>query len=164
MGLQLPGELRSLLNMLGYSWPEADESKLLEMGQAWLRFAGTVGEPVADAHGHAQLVWTAHQAAGVEAFQHAWSEREAPHANLEDARTAAQVIGAGLMVCGAIVLALKINTIVQLTILAFEIAEAIATAPETFGASLAEIPIFKEITGALIDQLINMAIEAILGG
>lgn len=43
MGLQLPGELRSLLSMLGYSWPEADETKLMEMGGAWLRFAGTLG-------------------------------------------------------------------------------------------------------------------------
>ncbi|MCP2343638.1 WXG100-like domain-containing protein [Actinomadura rupiterrae] len=164
MGLQLPGELRSLLNMLGYSWPEADETKLLQMGSAWLRFAGTLGRPVADAHGHAQLVWTAHQADGVEAFRKAWSDHEAPHANLEDARTAAQIIGAALMVCGGVVLALKINTIVQLTILAVEIAQALATAPETFGASLAEIPVFKEITGALIDELINLAVNAVLAG
>ncbi|MFD0687859.1 WXG100-like domain-containing protein [Actinomadura fibrosa] len=162
MGLQLPGELRSLLSMLGYTWPEADETKLLDMGQAWLRFAGTLGEPVADAHGHAQQVWTGVQADGVTAFQREWTDREAPHANLEDARTAGQLIGAGLMVCAAIVLALKINTIVQLAILAAEIAQAIATAPATFGASLAEIPIFKEITGLIVDQLIDLALNAIL--
>ncbi|KAB2369602.1 WXG100-like domain-containing protein [Actinomadura montaniterrae] len=164
MGLQLPGELRSLLSMLGYSWPEADETKLMEMGGAWLRFAGTLGGPVADAHGHAQQVWTTHEADGVQAFRDSWTQGDAPHANLEDARTAAQIIGAGLLVCGGIVLGLKINTIVQLALLAAEIAQAIATAPETFGASLAEIPIFKEITGAIIDQLINLALDAILNG
>ncbi|QXJ21167.1 hypothetical protein AGRA3207_001993 [Actinomadura graeca] len=162
MGLQLPGELRGLLSMLGYDWPEADETKLLDMGQAWLRFAGTLGEPVGDAHGYAQLVWSATQADGVTAFQTAWTGAEAPHANLEDARTAGQLIGAGLMVCAAIVLFLKINTIVQLVILAYEIAQAIATAAVTFGASLAEIPIFKEITGFVIDQLIDLALNAIL--
>ncbi|WP_067464328.1 hypothetical protein [Actinomadura macra] len=162
MGLQLPGELASLLSMLGFTWPEADETKLLDMGQAWLRFAGTLGGPVGDAHGYAQLVWTAAQAEGVTAFQEAWSGAEAPRANLEDARTAAQLMGAGLIVCAAIVLYLKINTIVQLVILAVEIAQAIATAPATFGASLAEIPIFKEITGFIVDQLIDLALNAIL--
>ncbi|WP_433650306.1 hypothetical protein ACQP2C_28230 [Micromonospora zamorensis] len=74
------------------------------------------------------------------------------------------MIGAGLMVCAGIVLALKINVIVQLTLLAIQIAQAVATAAVTFGASLLEIPIFKLITGALIDQLLNMATEAVLGG
>ncbi|WP_131737603.1 WXG100-like domain-containing protein [Actinomadura roseirufa] len=164
MGMQLPGELASLLSMLGYTWPEADESKLVDMGQAWLGFAGTLGEPVGEAHGHAQLVATAGRAEGIAAFQQAWGGAEAPHANLEDARTAGQLIGAGLMVCAAIVLALKINTIVQLALLAAEIAQAIATAVPTFGASLAEIPIFKEIASLIIDQLISMALEAILEG
>jgi hypothetical protein len=62
------------------------------------------------------------------------------------------------------VLALKINVIVQLIMLAIEIAEALATAAPTFGASLAEIPIFKEITQLIIDQLINLALNAVLGG
>jgi hypothetical protein len=53
---------------------------------------------------------------------------------------------------------------VQLTLLAIQIAQAVATAAVTFGASLLEIPIFKLITGALIDQLLNMATEAVLGG
>lgn len=34
MGMELPGELRSLLGVLGYTWPEADETKLFEMGNA----------------------------------------------------------------------------------------------------------------------------------
>ena len=38
MGLQLPGELISLLSMLGYNWPQADETKLFEMGNAWMGF------------------------------------------------------------------------------------------------------------------------------
>jgi hypothetical protein len=78
--------------------------------------------------------------------------------------TASNIIGAGLMVCAGIVLALKINVIVQLVQLAIEIASAIAEAVATFGASLLEIPIFKEITSLIIDQLINMALEAIFSG
>lgn len=69
------------------------------------------------------------------------------------------------MICAGIVLALKVNVIVQLTLLAIQIAQAIATAAVTFGASLLEIPIFKKIiTGVIIDQLLNYATEAVLGG
>jgi hypothetical protein len=109
-------------------------------------------------------VWAVNQGEGISAFRQEWTDQEAPHNNLSDATTAAQIIGAGLMVCAGIVLALKINVIVQLTILAVEIAQAIATAVATFGASLAEIPIFKIITGFLIDQIIDFALNAILNG
>ncbi|MEE3920570.1 hypothetical protein V2I01_27060 [Micromonospora sp. BRA006-A] len=60
------------------------------------------------------------------------------------------LLGAGLIICAAIVLALKIAVIVQLAILAFEVAQAIATAVVTFGASLAEIPIFQIITREIV--------------
>jgi hypothetical protein len=164
MGLQLPGELISLLSILGYTWPEADEEKLLQMGGDWLSFAESFGQPIGDAHAGAQQVWSGNQGESITAFQQAWTDRDAPAACLEDGTTAANLVGAGLMVCAAIVLALKINVIVQLVMLAIEIAEAVATAIATFGASLLEIPIFKEITGFVIDQLIDLALNAILDG
>lgn len=164
MGLQLPGELVSLLSMLGYNWPQADEEKLFEMGHAWMNFAGGFPDSLQDANAQAQRVWSANQGEGIDAFRQSWSDHDAPVSTLHDAVTASNIIGAGLMVCAGVVLALKINVIVQLVQLAIEIASAIAEAVATFGASLAEIPIFKEITSMIIDQLMNMALEAILNG
>lgn len=164
MGLQLPGELISLLSMLGYTWPEADEVKLMQMGGSWLSFAGSHAGPLGEADAEASRVWQANRGDDIEAFRTAWTAEDSASTSLQDFTTAANIIGAGLMVCGGIVLALKINVIVQLTILAIEIAQAIATAGPTLGASLAEIPIFKEITGALIDMLVDMALQAILNG
>jgi hypothetical protein len=164
VGLQLPGELVSLLGMLGYNWPQGDEQKLFEMGQRWIDFSGTLAEPVQQAHGHAERIWTDNHGQGIEAFQKAWSDAESPTSNLNDGGTAATMIGVGLMICAAIVLVLKINVIVQLIQLAIEIASAIAEAVATFGASLAEIPIFKEITSLIVDQLINLAMEAVFNG
>lgn len=46
---------------------------------------------------------------------------------------------------------------------AIEIVQAIATAPETFGASLLEVPVFKKITDMAINFIINEAMEKILG-
>ncbi|ACY96331.1 MULTISPECIES: hypothetical protein [Thermomonospora] len=164
MGLQLPGELISLLGMLGFTWPEADETKLFEMGQRWVSFSGTLESDISAADAAVQQVWSGHSGQGIEAFQNAWSGSDSASANLHTASEGAVLIGAGLFVMGAVVLALKINVIIQLTILAFQIAQAIATAPATFGASLLEIPIFKEITKMIIDFLIDQAIQVLLGG
>ncbi len=164
MGLMIPGELATLLNDLGYMWPETDEQSLFGMGSSWASFGSGMRQPVTDAHAHAQQVWSANQGQAIDAFKQAWNHQSAPHSNLLDGATGAMGIGAGLLACAGIVLALKINVIVQLVELAVEIVQAIATAPITFGASLLEIPVFKEITGLLINLLINVALNAIMGG
>src|SRR6266516_2655431 len=138
MGLQLPGELVSLLGMLGYNWPQGDEEKLLEVGQSWTNFPSRFGDPVTQAHDHAQQVWTENRGQGIDAFQQAWLGDESPVVNLQNSSTAAGMIGVGMMVCAGIVLVLKINVIIQLVQLAIEIASAIAEAVVTAGASLAE--------------------------
>lgn len=164
MGLQLPGELTSLLGMLGYTWPQADETKLLEMANAWMAFPDRITTGLADADAAAQRVWADNHDTAVEAFRSSWQQQDSARTNLEDGATAANLIGAGLMICAGIVLALKINVIVQLILLAIQIAQAIATAVATFGASLLEIPIFKMITQLVIDQLLDLALNAVLGG
>jgi hypothetical protein len=163
MGLQLPGELANLLNELGYTWPKADEEKMFELGRHWMTYGGKLDGIVQDASTAAQQVWTGNRGAGIDAFKAKWDDDDSALAVTRDGVTGAQVIGAALFVCAAIVLALKINVIVQLTILLIEIIQAIATAPETFGASLLEIPVFKKLTDMAINLIINEAMEAILG-
>ncbi|MDG4821380.1 hypothetical protein O7635_05865 [Asanoa sp. WMMD1127] len=164
MGLQLPGELVSLLGLLGYTWPEADEEKLFEMAQHWLELSGTVQTITAAAQGHGAAVLAANSGQAIMAFEGRFTGQDAPVNNLADGATAAQGVGLGLMVAATVVLALKINVIVQLVILAIQIAQAIATAAVTFGASLAQIPIFKMITSLVLDQLFGLAMDALLNG
>ncbi|GAA4609551.1 hypothetical protein GCM10023195_38650 [Actinoallomurus liliacearum] len=164
MGLQLPGALATLLNDLGYTWPMSDEDKLLNMGSGWLGFTSTMDQPVGDANAHATSIWTQHKGEGVQAFANTWNAKEAPHNNLLDGKTGGDIIGAGLMICSAIVIALKINVIVQLVQLAIEIAQAFATSAVTAGGSLMEIPVFKEITSRLVNLCVSLAMNAVLGG
>jgi hypothetical protein len=164
MGLQLPGELVSILGMLGYDWPTSDEEQLFRLGKLWLEFAPQMQATGADANMSASRVWEENRGEAVTAFQNWWKgEGNAPEA-LQQGATGSTLVGAGLIICAAIVLALKIQVIVQLVLLAIQIAQAIATAVATLGASLLEIPIFKEITSLILDQLISMAIEAVLNG
>jgi hypothetical protein len=163
MGMTLPGELERLLNDLGFNWPEIDEQRLFELGRSWTSYGTQLQQISADAERAAQEVWSGNSGAAIDAFKARWDHEKSPAQILKKGATAGHVLGAILMVCAAIVLALKINVIVQLTILLMEIIEAIATAPETFGASLAEIPVFKEIQQMIINGIINEAVNAILG-
>ncbi len=161
--MTLPGELERLLNDLGFNWPEIDEERLFELGRSWTAYGGQLQQISADAESAAQEVWTGNSGPAIEAFQARWEHEKSPAQILKKGATAGHTLGAILMVCGAIVLALKINVIVQLTILLMEILEAIATAPETFGASLLEVPVFKEIQQKIVNAIINEAIMAIMG-
>ncbi|MEU1587017.1 hypothetical protein [Micromonospora sp. NPDC005710] len=163
MGLQLPGELATLLNELGYTWPNADESKMFELAQMWIGFAEQIAALPTEARSSGQAVLAQNHGAAVDAFAALWTAGSSAVTALDNAVTGAQVIGAALIVCAIVVLALKISVIVQLTILLIQIIQAIATAGPTFGASLLEIPVFKILADFVIDYLVGQALEALLG-
>jgi hypothetical protein len=162
MGLELPGELVYVLGLIGLNWPEADEEKLFDLGQDWLQFAGELHGTAADADAAAAQVWSGQSGAAITAFQQDWADG-GPAAGLRVGGEAAVMFGAGLIVYAAIVLALKINVIVNLVALAAEIAEAVATAGPTFGASLLEIPVFQQLTRTIVENLIWQVIGEIVG-
>ncbi|GGP51830.1 WXG100-like domain-containing protein [Saccharothrix coeruleofusca] len=161
-GMMLPPELSGLLNTLGFNWPESDEGKLFDLGGLWSGFADRLAPAAAEADGRAQQVLSTNSGAAVEGFKAFWTDGEAPKQNLDDGATASSLVGTGLYVCAGVVVALKIAFVVQLGMLAVQIAQAIATAVPTFGASLLEIPIFKEITSLLLDQAVDLAISQVL--
>ena len=162
MGIQIPGELSGLLNELGYVWPESDEERLFELAQAWIAFGAEADAAATDATAAVALL-AGNDGSALEAFRGQWSDSDSAAAVLQDIGFGARAVGAALLVCALVVLALKINVIVQLTLLAISIAQAIATAAPTFGASLLEIPIFKKLVDIAIDFLIGQALEAVLG-
>ncbi|MEV4754458.1 hypothetical protein AB0J86_04965 [Micromonospora sp. NPDC049559] len=164
MGLTLPAELTSLLSMLGYDWPESDETKLFQLAGEWTGMADQIGSSVEQLNAAAATVLANNKGASITAFADEWTDDESAGRNIADTVTPSHIVSIGLMVAAGVVLALKIQVIVQLILLAIQIAQAVATAVATFGASLAEIPIFKIITGIIIDQLIGMAIDAVLNG
>ncbi|MEO3769003.1 hypothetical protein [Micromonospora sp. B9E7] len=162
MGIQIPGELSGLLNELGYIWPESDEERLFELGQAWIAFGAEV-DTVSAAAGQAAAMLSDNHGEALEAFRAQWAHTDSAPEVLHGIGTGARAVGAALLVCAMAVLALKINVIVQLTLLAIAIVQAIATAGPTLGASLLEIPIFKKLIDIAIDFLIGQALEIVLG-
>ncbi|MFG3342453.1 hypothetical protein [Glycomyces sp. NPDC048151] len=162
--MSLPSELTSLLSMLGYDWPESDETKLFDLGNNWTNLSDKISGAIDQLEDAARGVIDGNVSKDIDAFRSEWEDGESAVRNIADINEPSNIVSIGLMIASGVVLALKMQMIVQLVTLAIQIAQAIATAVATFGASLLEIPIFKMITSMLIEQLLNMAIEAVLNG
>jgi len=164
MGMELPGEVQTILSIIGFTWPKGDETKLLDLGQTWSKLSGLLDGHVSEAQNTAMNVWNANKGDMVNAFQQRWTGEGSPVQRLTQGGTGADIVGIGMMVCAGIVLALKINVIVQATLTLIAIASAIAAAFVTFGASTAIIALLREALKRLLDYLLNMAIGKVLGG
>lgn len=162
MAIMLPSELASLLSILGFEWPQSNEDNLMEFGQAWMEFGGELGEILGEAGGNAAQAWTDQVGKDIDAFKTWWESEDGPASVLDGGTIGAMIAGVGLIVCAVIVLILKIMVIVQLVILAVQIAMAIAQAAVTFGASLAQIPIFQQLARTVVGNLIQEAIFKLL--
>ncbi|WP_375487947.1 hypothetical protein [uncultured Jatrophihabitans sp.] len=161
MGIELPGELTEPLGWIGLIWPQADEDKLFEAGRTWLSYGSSLRGQAQAADSTAQSVWSVHEGDAVNAFRDWWNHQDGPGPNLPDNATAAELIGAGLIVMAGITLALKILFIAQLIILAIEVAQAIATAFATFGATTAEVPGFVAATRVICREALNKVISMV---
>lgn len=159
MSIELPSELTEPLGWIGLIWPQADEDKLFAAGRTWFAYGTALRGHAGEANAAAQRVAGDNEGAALDAFVSWWNAGDGPGPNLGDNATAAELIGAGLMVMGTITLALKLLFIAQLIALAAEVAQAIATAFVSFGATTAEIPGFV----ALCRVVLNEAIEKVVG-
>jgi hypothetical protein len=162
MALELPSVLADALEGLGFHWTNTDEGGLSAMGDSWVNFSTKPQTHAATADTHAQSVLASNQGKGIDAMQATWTQSDAAHQNLTKGGTAAALVGAGLQICAGIVTVLKVSVIVQLVQLLIDVFTAIAEAFATFGASLAEIPIFKELTQKAVGLIQNTAINAVM--
>jgi hypothetical protein len=160
--LQLPSELTMFLNVIGYRWPESNEVKLFQMGQRWMKFGGELNQVLDTAERGASQVWSQNSGQDIAKFAEHWKHSEGPAKVLKDAANAAQLIGTGMCVISAIILALKVQMIVQLVQLMIQTLQAIAMAVATYGASLSWIPIYNQITSRLVGLLIDQVVERLL--
>jgi hypothetical protein len=136
MSLMLPGEVAWILDMLGYDWPEADESRIMDAASAWRTFAAEVARLEARGAATAGQVVSANSGDAVDGFAEAWRRfSDGGDGYLSDVRQTAEVIAIVLDAVAVEVMVVKAMVIAQLVALAFEFAAAQAAAPLTFGLS-----------------------------
>lgn len=164
MAVMLPGEVSYLLNMLGFEWPEGNEDKVFEWAGDWSEFAGKIQRVVGEADGAARIALERNQGEAMTAFREAYQDLEGVQSVARDLALAGNITGACLVLVAGAIIALKIAFVVNLVSLAIQIASAVSAAAVTFGASLAWIPVAREICRRLITLAINLALEKLLGG
>ncbi|MFY1672756.1 hypothetical protein ACN27G_22795 [Plantactinospora sp. WMMB334] len=160
MGIELPSALVELLSTIGFQWPESDETRLQELAQAWSEFSGQLDAQVVAADTVAAGVWTANQAEMADVFRTSWTRDAAPTQRLAGGATGAEIIGAGLLTCAGIVLALKLAIIAQATLTAIAIGVAIATG----GLAAAGVAVLREGLRRILDWLLHDAIMKVVNG
>jgi hypothetical protein len=157
MTITLPGALTEPLSWIGLEWPEADEDQLQADGQAWIDHGTRLRAHAEQATATAQQVWMSSEGATVEAFERWWNTEDGPNRHLNDAATAAELIGAALIAMAGVTIAMKTAFIAQLTALAFQVGQAVVTAFATAGAAAAQIPVWIALTRVACRKLIQQA-------
>ncbi|MGW6902830.1 nucleic acid/nucleotide deaminase domain-containing protein [Streptomyces sp. NPDC054940] len=172
MGVVLPSELDAALDLIGISWPNVDEDDYREMAQAMRELADDIDDGAADAHQAITDLIGGNEGLAMQALEQHWGLVKGKHlTNLaEGGRVAATALDAvAVLIEGA-----KLAAIVQLGILAAEIAAAIAAAPVTLGLStlggiagtqatrIAVKRIFEEVCEEIAGRIIEVATGPVL--
>ncbi|MFD7388735.1 PE-PGRS family protein [Streptomyces sp. NPDC059852] len=167
MSLTLPDELAWVLDLLGYSWPEADEEALHQVAETWRGFGAQLEKIEAQGEGFARTVVAANVGSAIEGFSKDWGAYTGANGEdryLPDAKLACEVIALAFDAAAIAVLTAKLSVIAQLIALAIEIIAAQAAAPFTFGLSelgaMGATQATRLIVRELLDRLKKEILEA----
>ncbi|WP_344422039.1 ADP-ribosyltransferase [Amycolatopsis minnesotensis] len=155
--MEMPDAVKWLLPIVvGQSWPEGDETKLRELGDAWHTAAEAVA-PATDAGDQAVsaavTAWTGESA---EAFEELWKKfAEGDEAYPKSLAEAANALGDLCDQTALDVEYTKYLIIASLLILLAQIVAMIAAAFGTFGASTAGIPVAQALTRTAIEAMVK---------
>lgn len=169
MAIELPHDVVTLLNFIGIKWPSVNEDKVREFAKHVRQFA----KDVETTHGHSsetvKKVGDAYEGASYEALAAKWASASDNH--FDQIVEACHTVATALDVAADTIVAAKIATIAELTVLAAAFIADQAAAVATFG--LAEVAVIaieetgKRLVNALITQLeqhiIAEVIEAAIG-
>lgn len=147
--------------MLTFEWPEADEEKLWECGDAWGKFAGQLRDLIERGQKAAQGVLNENSDESIAAFGERWKEFVENPGYLTDAADAAELAQNVFYSASIIVIGLKVFVAVQIVYLIVVWAKAIAAAGPTCGGSLAAAAGVTVGVRAAVHLALKLAIQGL---
>jgi hypothetical protein len=156
MSVMLPGDLVFVLNLIGFNWPTADEDKLRQSAQHWREYASELEHVIADTKGILDQVTADNSGQSIDALEQHWRDF-AEH--LRRGHDAAGTVAEVLDDFALVVEGLKVAVLVQLGILAAELAATTGAAILTFGVAEAAAPEEIGITQLIMRGLSREAIQ-----
>lgn len=170
MGIQLPEDLRDIMEMVGVDWPDIDEDDLKDTAREYREFAEELRDTIRDANKACSNVLAGRsKGVAVDAFRQRWgkvSGQDMKHlADAMDLLAGAMDTGAGY------VTTCKVAVIADLSAAAAAVAGGVIGAIFTgglsallgAGAALALKIAVREAIDLLVSQLIDLAVEKIEG-
>ncbi|WP_078587929.1 DUF6531 domain-containing protein [Streptomyces mobaraensis] len=133
MGVVLPGKLALALDLIGVNWPNVDEDDYRDMARSLRSFASDVDAGRGNANVALNRLLSTNRGAMTEAIEAHVKKLNAKH--LHNLAEGGRLLAGGLDAAAAVVAGAKGAAIIQLGLLASEIAAAQAAAPITLGFS-----------------------------
>ncbi|CAM2984167.1 WXG100 family type VII secretion target [Prescottella defluvii] len=157
MGIEIPGSLRTLASVaVGQDWPEADETSLRRLSDAWELAAVSLDRVGADGARSIQPALDALVGDVNDAVAGRWQE---VGASVEDIASACRQLADSCESTAADVEHAKLSIISALILLAAEIAALLAAAAGTLGASTTAIPAAQLATQVTVRLILRELLE-----
>jgi hypothetical protein len=166
MSVMLPGDLAFVLNLIGFNWPQADEDKLRQSAQHWREYASELERVIADTSRVLVQVRADNSAESIDALEQHWLDfgQHLHHAH-DAAGTVAEVLDEFALVVDG----LKLKVVVQLGLLAGELAATTGAAFLTFGVAEAAAPeeiiatqgFMRWVTGVAIQKVERLVVDKV---
>ncbi|MGF1648555.1 MAG: hypothetical protein ACFCVF_16780, partial [Kineosporiaceae bacterium] len=163
MALELPSGLDAAVTaVLGSDWPDGNEDRLFDLGEAWIEVVTSLYESMGDfygADGEIRAAWIG--GAASEAFAGSFEKLNGENGPLIQSANAATELSTMSFDTGVDIQHAKYVMILELIMLAYEIAMAIYTAFFTGGATVAAIAGLKEASKLVIKKAVKELVEAV---
>ncbi|GAA1370716.1 WXG100 family type VII secretion target [Streptomyces beijiangensis] len=161
MAIELPGEVVSFLQFIGVNWPTVNEDKVREFATHVREFATKLDETHQDSTGTVKKLADVYQGASYEALLAKWAQLSDGH--MTEMIEACHVVATALDVGADVIVAMKVEVIAELVILAATFVADQAAAVATFGLAEAAVALIIEAAEKLVDFLVQQLEQYIIG-
>lgn len=181
MSVELPGEVVTLLDFIGISWPNVDEDMVREFAGHVRDFASKMDETHQDSTATVNKLADVYQGASYDALLAKWGKMSSTH--MHELVTGCHTVASALDVAADVIVGMKTAAIAELVVLAASFVADQAAAVVTFGlAEAAEVAIvaaakkavkyleqqleqhiIAEVIEAAIDPLVEVVGRAVSG-
>ncbi|ARF53675.1 hypothetical protein B1H19_05305 [Streptomyces gilvosporeus] len=161
MAIELPEQVVSFLQFIGVNWPNIDEDKVREFGSHVRDFAQKVDDTHKDSTSTIKQLEDVYQGASYEALLAKWGQMSDSH--MTELVNACHVVADALDIAADTIVAMKVEAIAELTVLAITFVADQAAAVATLGLAEAAEALVIEAAEKLMDYLVQQLEQYIIG-
>ncbi|MFB7667575.1 WXG100 family type VII secretion target [Kitasatospora sp. NPDC056138] len=151
MAIELPDEVVSFLSFIGINWPTVNEDRVREFASHVREFADNVDAAHRDSTGTVQRLGEAYQGASYETLAAKWAQMSDSHMN--EPVQACHVVATALDAAADVIVAMKLETIAELVVMAAAFVADQAAAVATPGAAEAAVVAIEVAARKLVNYL-----------